>query len=71
MQLLMSTENQLNDLNIKNKEMTDQINELNESLESQQLKYDGQLDQNMQVEKKYQNASRDLARAMLEVQESK
>ena len=71
MQLLMSTENQLNDLNIKNKEMTDKINELNESLESQQLKYDGQLDQNMQVEKKYQNASRDLARAMLEVQESK
>lgn len=69
MQLLMSTENQLNDLNIKNKEMTDKINELNESLESQQLKYDGQLDQNMQVEKKYQNASRDLARAMLEVQE--
>jgi len=67
----MSTENQLNDLNIKNKEMTDKINELNESLESQQLKYDGQLDQNMQVEKKYQNASRDLARAMLEVQESK
>ena len=71
MQLLMSTENQLTDLNIKNKEMTDKINELNESLESQQLKYDGQLDQNMQVEKKYQNASRDLARAMLEVQESK
>ena len=71
MQLLVSTENQLTDLNIKNKEMTDKINELNESLESQQLKYDGQLDQNMQVEKKYQNASRDLARAMLEVQESK